>query len=133
MIKYVNDKNLNAFILLIDFKKAFTSIDHSFIKTALRAYNFGGSIIRWIILLLNYREAFILLEGNLTSKIILEQGLPQRNVISPYIYILMIKIFLIKINYTKNLKGITFFSSESRSETFVDNTTILFERSEKHL
>ena len=41
MIKHVNERKLNAIILLIDFKKAFDSIDHGFISTALRAYNFG--------------------------------------------------------------------------------------------
>ena len=133
MIKHVNEKKLNALILLIDFKKAFDSIDLSFIKTALKAYNFGESIIRWITLFFNQREAFILLGGHLTSKIILEQGVPQGDVISPYIFILMVEILLIKINYTKNLKGITFSSTESRSETFADDTTVILERSEKHL
>ena len=39
VIKHANEK-LNALILLIDFKKAFDSIDHNFITTALKAYNF---------------------------------------------------------------------------------------------
>ena len=34
MIKHVNERKLNAIILLIDFKKAFDSIDHGFISTA---------------------------------------------------------------------------------------------------
>ena len=37
MIKHVNERKLNAIILLIDFKKAFDSIDHGFIITALKA------------------------------------------------------------------------------------------------
>ena len=49
-----------------------------------------------------------MLGGHLTAKIILEQGVPQGDVISPYIFILMVEILLIKINYTKNLKGYPF-------------------------
>ena len=74
-----------------------------------------------------------MLGGHLTAKIILEQGVPQGDVISPYIFILMVEILLIKINYTKNLKGITFATMESRSETFADDTTIIVERSEEYL
>ena len=40
----------------------------------------------------------------------------------------MVKILLMKINSTKNLKGITFAKMESRSET-----TIIVERSEEYL
>ena len=40
----------------------------------------------------------------------------------------MVKILLMKINSTKNLKGITFAKMESRSET-----TIFVERSEEYL
>ena len=53
--------------------------------------------------------------GHLTKDILLEQGV------------------LIKINYSKNLKGITFATHESRSETFVDDTTIFLERGEDNL
>merc|ERR1711983_688840 len=131
MIKHVNERKLNA--IMIDFKKAFDSIDHGFITTALKAYNFGEGMIKWINLFFNQREAYIMLGGHLTAKIILEQGVPQGDVISPYIFILMVEILLIKINYTKNLKGITFATMESRSETFADDTTIIVERSEEYL
>ena len=92
-------------------------IDHKFITTALKAYNFGEGIIRGIQLFFNQREANIMLGGHLTAKIILEQGVPQGDVISPYILILMVEILLIKINFTKNLKGITFATTESRRES----------------
>ena len=68
--------------------------------------------------------------GHLTEKIYLVQGVPQGDVISPYIFILTVEILLIKINYTKNLKGITYGKSEGRSETFANDTTIYIERSE---
>ena len=46
MIKHVNEKRLNALILLNDFKKAFDSIDYTFITPSLKAFNFGEAIIR---------------------------------------------------------------------------------------
>ena len=74
-----------------------------------------------------------MLGGHITAKIILEQGVPQGDVTSPYIFILMVEILLIKINYTKNLMGNTFATMESRSEAFPDDTTITMERSVDYL
>ena len=53
--------------------------------------------------------------------------------ISPYIFILMVAILLIKINYTNNLNCIILATKKSRSETFVDDTTIIMERSAEYL
>ena len=132
-IRHVSIKKLSGLILLIDFKKAFDSIDHGFIRTALRAYGFEKSIIRWILLFFDKREAFILLGGHKTENIQLQQGVPQGDVVSPYIFILMVEILLIKINYTCRIKGIIFAKHESRSETFADDTSILIERKEEYL
>ena len=132
-IRHVSIKKLSGLILLIDFKKAFDSIDHGFIKTALSAYGFEKSVIRWILLFFDKREAFILLGGHKTENIKLQQGVPQGDVVSPYIFILMVEILLIKINYTNRIKGITFAKHESRSETFADDTTVLIERKEEYL
>ena len=56
--------------------------------------------------------------------ILLEQGLPQGDVIFPYIFIVAVEVLLLKITFTKNITGITFGSIEGRSETFADDTTI---------
>ena len=73
MIKHVNVKWLNALI-----------------------------IERWIHLFFNQREAFIMMVGHLTAKIILENAVPQGDVISPYIFILIVEILLIKKEDLKN-------------------------------
>ena len=82
MIHFCNSQKKAAFILLLDFRKAFDSINHSYIDNCLKLYGFGDSIHNWISLFFNKREAFILLGGNLSEKIILEQGVPQGDVIS---------------------------------------------------
>ena len=133
MIKHVTEKKKTALILLIDFRKAFDSIDHTFLQNALELFGFGPDIIQWIKLFFSKREAQILMGGHISDIIQLEQGVPQGDVISPYIFILMIEILLIKINHTENLTGITFALIESRSETFADDTTIFLERTDTNL
>ena len=57
----------------------------------------------------------------LNRKIILEQG----NVVSPYVFILMVEVLLIKINHTANIEGINFAKSEGRSETFAGTEVLM--------
>ena len=99
----------------------------------MKAYGFRDGFIRWIELFFSKREAFILLGGHKTESILLQQGVPQGDVVSPYIFILMVEILLIKINHTTRIKGITFAKKEALSETFADDTTILIERNEDYL
>ena len=77
-------------------------------------YGFGDSIRKWIRLFFDKREALILLGGHLSKKIILEQGVPQGDLISPYIFLLCVEILALKIKFTKNLTGVIFAKKEAR-------------------
>jgi hypothetical protein len=44
----VNEKKKASVILLIDFRKAFDSIDHNFITTVLKELGFQSDIVKWI-------------------------------------------------------------------------------------
>jgi hypothetical protein len=79
-------------IFLIDFKKAFDSISHKFIYSTL---DFGRDIIGWISTFLLNRTAQLLIDGNLTDKILLEQGVPKGAIISTQLFILMYIINII--------------------------------------
>ena len=133
LIKHTIENNISGLILLIDFRKAFDSISHVFIQNTLKTLGFGPDIITWICTFLKDRDAQILLGGHLTESIYLEQGVPQGDVISPYLFILMVEILLIKITNTKNITGITYATQESRAETFADDTTLFMERNEANL
>merc|ERR1712055_1013242 len=85
-------------ILLIDFNKAFDSISRDFLTNALELMGFGEDMREWIKLFFNSREANIIINGHLSSTIKLQQGVLQGDVVSPYIFLLMVEILLIKIS-----------------------------------
>ena len=73
------------------------------------------------------------MEGHLTDKIFLQQGVPQGDIISPFIFIMAVEILLIKITKSKNITGVKIGENECRAQTFADDTTILIKREEKSL
>ena len=133
MISHANKKREAALILLIDFKKAFDSIDHTFIDQSLKLFGFGENIGKWISTFFNKRTAFILSGGHQSKNITLHQGVPQGDILSPYIFLLAVEVLLIKINHSMNIEGIRYAKTESRSETFADDTTIFIKRTESNL
>ena len=74
-----------------------------------------------------------MMDGFMGEKIILEQWVPQGDVLSPYIFNIAVEFLLMKITYTSTIKGIKFARTESRAETFADDTTIIIKRTKENL
>ena len=89
-------------ILCIDFNKAFDSIDHT-----LKLPNFGEIFRNWVLLFFQKRETYLLLQGHMEEKILLEQGVPQGDILSPYIFNICVDILLLKITQTDRLERVT--------------------------
>ena len=73
------------------------------------------------------------MDGHLTDKIHLEQGVPQGDIILPYSFIIAVKILLIKITKSKNIQGVRIGKKECKAQTFADDTTILIKRDKASL
>ena len=82
---------------MTDFNKAFDSIDHAFLDNALKVFGFGENMRNWINTFFSSHEANVVVNGHMSSTFKLQQGEPQGDVVSPYIFLLMVKILLIKI------------------------------------
>ena len=73
------------------------------------------------------------MDGFMGEKITLEQGVPQGDVLSRYIFNIAVEFLLIKITHTSSIEGMKFARMESRSETYADDTTIIIKRTEANL
>ena len=71
--------------------------------------------------------------GHLSKKIILAQGVPQGDVISPYIFLLCVEILALKVNYTKNLTGVVYAKKEAHAKNFADDFSAMVLRTEENL
>ena len=96
MMDHVNQKKKDSLVMLSDFKKAFDSISTKFINSALTIFNFGTSFKNWVKLFFSERRTYLLLHGFLGESISLEQGVPQGDVLSPYIFNVCVEVLLMK-------------------------------------
>ena len=68
----------------------------------------------------------------LAARIKLQQGVPQGDVVSPYIFLLLEEILLLKIT-KKHLNGVDYAQSEERASGFADDCTFFLKKSEGNL
>ena len=67
--------------------------------------------------------------GHIPFKILLEQGVPQGDIISPFIFIIAVEILLIKITNSRHIKGITLETEEEiRAQSFDNDTPLSIQR-----
>ena len=133
MIDEAGKSKRSALLIAIDFRKAFDSINHSFIDTCLDTLNFGPSFRSWVKLFFNNRETYLLMHGYMEEKILLEQGVPQGDILSPLIFNIVVEFLLLKIGYSHKITGVVLPGGEARAEAYADDTTIGIQRSEENL
>ena len=76
MIEEAGRTKKSALLIALDFRKAFDSINHSFIDSCLETLNFGKSFRAWVKFFFNDRDTYLLMHGFMEEKIKLEQGVP---------------------------------------------------------
>lgn len=85
------DKKGTAFLLLIDFSKAFDRVSHvKLLQKLSHQFNFGRNAVYLIKSYLNCRSQVVDLRGNLSSPINILSGVPQGSVLGPLLFSLFI-------------------------------------------
>jgi hypothetical protein len=122
--------------LMVDFVKAFDSIEHLFISKAMKFFGFGETLIGMVKTILTDRRACIDLGSMHGDYFFIERGAPQGDRSSPYIFIICIEILILKLecDETGNIKGIErggWNNNMGRNvngllEAFADDLTVQF-------
>ena len=131
-------------ILLIDFSKAFDSINHEFIYETLNFFNFGPYFVKIVKTMLNSRKCNLMIDGYPTKQFKILRGVPQGDTASPYIFIIVLEILLLRIKHDPNLKFLKFnvpgfdpmdggnLKIDPR-QYFADDMTAIMEETEENL
>ena len=79
--------------------------------TALKKLYFGDTFINGMQLLLRNQESWITNGGTTTKDFKLEKGTRQRDLISAYLFIVVLEIALLYIKQNTNINGIDIFNN----------------------
>jgi hypothetical protein len=116
--------NTPGILISVDFKKAFDSLEWSCIQSALKKFNFGDSLRKWIEIFYMDIESAALNNGFATDRFKPSRGVRQGCPLSPYLFILTAGILSNKIRQNSVIKGIRIFGSEIKLSQFADDTNL---------
>ena len=74
ILEYADNKGIEAILFSADFEKAFDSIDHTLLFSALKSYGFCPDFIQWVKTLFNNAESCVMNNGHSTGYFPLKRG-----------------------------------------------------------
>ena len=113
-------QEIPGILLLLDFKKAFDTIEWAFIQQTLKIFNFGESVQKWVSTFYTKSESSVLNNGFTTDSFMLSRGVRQGCPLSPFLFILGAEILATKIRQSKNVSGIHVYQHEFKISQFAE-------------
>ena len=105
-----------------DIEKAFDSINYCFLIKVLEEYGFEKDFIKWIKILLENQESWIINGGATTNYFKIEKGTRQGDPISAYLFILVLEIVFFP-KESKKINGLDIFDKMFLYTAYADDTT----------
>ena len=116
--------NTPGILISVDFKKAFDSLEWPCIQSALKKFNFGDSLRKWVEIFYMDIESAALNNSFATDWFKPSRGVRQGCPLSPYLFIMSAEILSNKIRQNSIIKGIRVFGSEIKLSQFADDTNL---------
>ena len=124
IMSYTNLKQTQGYIILLDFEKAFDSVEWSFLFKTLKAFNFGPNFIKWIEIVYNSIESCVSNNGYFSQYFKLNRGIRQGCPISALLFLLVVEVMAVVIKNKKLINGINIENKEYKICQLADDTTI---------
>ena len=115
--------DISGYLLTVDIKKAFDSLDHDFLLFVLKKFGFGENFIHWIKVLLNKQQSCVINGGFTTHYFNLEKGARQGDPISAYLFIIALEVLFELIKNNDDIRRITIFNHTFLYTAFADDLT----------
>ena len=109
---------------MIDFEKAFDTVEWNFLFKSLQAYNFGEHFIKWVKLLYSNITSSTINNGFLSPTFKLSRGIRQGCPLSALLFILVAEIIALKLKTEKKIQGIMVGETEYKICQKADDTTL---------
>ena len=118
------NEHKSGFITLIDFEKAFDSIEWPFLFKCLKKFNFGDNFISWIRILYTNIKSCVGNNGYYSDKFDVLRSVRQGCPISALQFILVAEILAINVRENDEIRGITYNNRSFQITQLADDTTL---------
>jgi hypothetical protein len=85
LMDYLEENDMDGLLLLVDFEKAFDSVEWNFLRKALESFNFGPFICKWFETFYVDSKSCVINNGHISNIFNLERGCRQQDPLSPYL------------------------------------------------
>ena len=124
IINYTDRLNQKGIALFLDFKKAFDSIEWSYLSETLRLFNFGPDIQNWIKVFYSNVTSCVLNNGYASIFFSLHRGVRQGCPLSGVLFVLGIELFSRAVKKDTTIKRIQVNKYELKISQYADDTTV---------
>ena len=123
LLNFTKIKDIPGLMIMIDFEKAFDSLDWKFLDLVLKKFNFGQSLTNWVKTLYTGASSCVINNGVTSKYFPVERGVRQGDPLSPYLFILAVEVLACAIRQNKDIKGIKIADTELRVLHYADDTS----------
>ncbi len=117
--------NIPGILLLLDFEKAFDSVEWNFMISVLEKFNFGKGFINWVKILYNKPIISIKNNGWISEDIKLSRGVRQGCPLSALLFVLVVEIMGIQIRKNDEIHGFQCGEKNIKTSMYADDTSLL--------
>ena len=110
-------------MIVIDFQKAFDSINRNFLYETLSAFGFGASFIQWVHTFYQNISSCVLNNSFATGHFPIQRGVRQGDPLPPYLFIIVLEVLAIRMREDESIRGINIDGEEIKLEIFSDDLT----------
>ena len=126
VMKYTELNKIPGIMVLIDFEKAFDTLEWQFLHNTLKYLNFGPNLRNWISVMYSDVESGIVNGGYVTNYFKVSRGVRQDCPLSPILFILSAELLAQKIRQSRTSKGLKLPNNvEVKLSQFADDTTLI--------
>ena len=123
MLHLASIKKITGFLLLIDFQKAFDSVEWNYIDKILPLFNIGDSFRTWVKILYGNSKSTVINNGYASEFFELQRSVRQGCPLAAFIFLLVVEILAICIRKSRNIRGLQIGNEIIKISQFADDTT----------
>ena len=124
IIHHTTVTHSKGYLVLLDFEKAFDSVNIDFLRKALQVYSFGPQFRKWIDVLYSEVNSCVTNNGHISEFFSLTRGIRQGCPISAMLFLVVVELLSVYIKNCPDIKGLTIDKETFVITQLADDTTL---------